>query len=268
MHGRRSNPRHGGRSSLVAIFACSCALLLFLWFFVGRGAGGREPSEIRAAQSGRAQEPHSLDPAGRAPAELLEPEVPEPAERAQSEVASLPPEVVAPASIIGRLIVDDAPPGSGRLVLRTSDGSWEKTVAFGDDGSFWIEDVPAAKLQGSFELEPRNGRWLLLPRVEFEARSGWTESMDLAWKTRQVNLRVTGPDSTGGPATITLDGADYDTSVDTDALGKVRLRLVGDGPFTFRAVRRDGAEGTASVDLAESDDLETVLISTTAPEDR
>lgn len=237
----------------LAWLVSGCLALVLLAWSARRGFGARsgapEPQAVPAPAPGLlARTP--AEGAARAPA--VEREV----------LAGAPaPEAPAPARLTGRLQVNGYAARRGRVRLRTSDGELLRELAIDAGGRFFCEALPAGRLLAEFEAEGVFERTLLLPdRFELETQAGELAVLDLDWWTSHVNVVVHSEDGLNGPARVALAGPGYDTHVQVDESGCVKLDVVGQGLFTFRTTTPGGLVGEAELELEAGDDLDTAVL--------
>ena len=177
-----------------------------------------------------------------------------------AEAPSAPSETT-PATISGRLVIDEYAPSKGRVHLQTADGAWERRIGIDPWGRFYLEGVPPTELLLAFEADGLFERQLVLPNLfAVHPAPGELHFVDLNWTTRHLNVQVAEPDLIAAPLEVELIGPNYRTRFLTNERGKARLSLVGSGNFTLRTVLPTGVRVEASEELAEEGELETIVI--------
>jgi len=207
-----------------------------------------------------------VEPLTTSPAAALRPlETTEAGPDAQTGVrmalAELEAEPPPPARLTGRLQVNGYAARRGSVHLRSADGSFERALGIDAGGRFHDEELPAKPLLATFVAEGVFERELVLPdRFEFVPRAGELAVLDLDWWTRHVNVVVHSEDGLPGPARVELRGPGYDTELRVDESGLLRLELVGEGVFTFRATTPAGLVAEAELELEAGDDLDSAVL--------
>lgn len=249
-----STRARGRSSSLASALVAAGVILSFLWWLAGRA-----PAEARSgltrggALACQREEPPIQASAALATSSDLRRTPVEPAGTNPAEQPGL-------ATLNGRLQVDGFAPYQGKVLIREVDRDRTRVAQIDLYGRFFVEDVPAARLSLSFEMEWSAERQLLLPSVMVTPAPGETEVLDLDWTTRHVNVQVLEEGGAASPARVDLQGPDYAASFETDERGKAKLSLVGSGSFSLLASLPSGRSVGAALELHEGDELETVLI--------
>lgn len=246
-------PRRGSGTSptLVWSLAGCLALALAAWF-------ARRTFDARGAA------PAPVQPVTEAARPTLEVAPPEERFDEREALASAPgtsDAPLAPARLTGRLQINGYAARRGRTWLRSPDGSFARELAIDEGGRFYCEALPAGPLRVGFEAEGLFERTLLLPdQLPVEARAGELTVLDLDWWTRQVNVVVHSEDGWSGPTRIAVSGPGYDTEFQVDESGTVKLDLVGEGIFTFRATTPGGLAAATELELEAGDGLDTAVL--------
>ena len=246
-------PRRGSSASPTLVWALAgcLALALAAWF-------------ARRTFDARGVAPVALQPVTEAALPTLAVSPPEERFEEREALASAPAAsapALEPARLTGRLQVNGYAARRGRAWLRTPDGTFVRELAIDEGGRFYCEALPAGPLRVGFEAEGLFERTLLLPdHLPVETRAGELAVLDLDWWTRQVNVVVHSEDGWSGPARIGVSGPGYDAEVQVDESGSVKLDLVGEGIFTFRATTPGGLVAAAELELEPGDGLDTAVL--------
>jgi hypothetical protein len=242
---------------------CGGALVLCaLWIDLPRrGAGGGDPSDSLARDE--ASDLATLAASPRAPLEL--------AAGREAHVVSGDPVgetrlAAAPGPIEGRLSLDGRAPLEGaRVSFRSAGDTREGSTALDREGRFRIDAPPPEELRLTFALPAASPRRLLLPRPVVRAVAGRTTELALDWRTRHVNVRVTGDAGDWNRARVRVLGPDCEADFEVDDDGRAELGLVASGSYRFEAEHPSGRRGSARLELGADEDLESVVIALDEP---
>ena len=255
-------------ASLIGASALGALLCLLVLKFRRTSGASREPGrparEVAGPASASVLAPAAASPIDSDSQRVALGDVP-PAEQAADAVTS---SHTLPATVTGRVRLYGSPPDGGKCVLRSADGTFERSAALDLEGRFRFGTVPGAKLELSFELQSTDARQLLLPSVEVAPAAGAVQELDLDWEPRHVNVRVLGDGPGGNRARLEVEGPRTRANLDTDEVGKARLSVVGQGLFTFRAVQPCGRQGATTLELEEGAGLDSVVITAKLPAER
>ena len=242
---------------LLALVVASLALLLAVFAWLGRD--GRA-TRVSAAQAGEARAPATVRAAALEPARAAagrsstdaRPAQPEPAVRGSA---------APPGAIHGRIALDGRAPPEGTLVRVSASGSATSAAfALDSSGRFHVEGVAPGASTLSFVWPALDGRLVLAPQRTVVIAPGATREVELEWRSRHVNLKVTGDPGGWNRARVQLAGPATAAELETDDEGRASLTLLEAGTFRLRAVHASGRAGSTVLELADDSDLESAVI--------
>lgn len=225
-----------------------------LWLLPDRTARATGPAVEAAAPA-----------VARAPAELVA--ASEPVRRVEvsldadagSATTSAAEAGAATRVLTGRLLLDGrAPPADTRVYLEGEDETSRGPWIVRPDGSFTIAApvTPGAAL--SFRLSEQGPRALLLPRVAVAALEDGASGLD--WRTRHLNVRVSGDPANWNAARLRVTGPDLASEVEVGEDGRLSLAVVLPGRYDFEARHASGATARATALVGADEDLDTVVL--------
>jgi len=179
--------------------------------------------------------------------------------RAADPARSAPPEV-PPAPLAGRVTLDGRAPGPGaRVGLRSgeTDLCW---FPLDPEGRFRVEGVRPGASVLAFALPPTDGRTVLVPERTVECAPAARTELALDWRSRHVNLKVSGDPGGWNRARVRVQGPGLEAELETDDEGRAGLILVEDGRFRLHARHPGGRTGATTLELDAESDLASAVI--------
>lgn len=246
---------------LIGFLALAVLVALGLWRMPDEGVRATAPAAVAPAAS----EPE------RSPADLVA--ASEPVRRVEVSLDSEPGNAAVEAegsggasrSLNGRILLDGrAPPADTRVYVQVAGATPGGPWVVGADGGFAIEvpDGPDASL--SFRLGAQGPRALLLPRVPVAGLCEGSAGLD--WRTRHLNVRVSGDPAGWNAVRLRVTGPDVEGELEVGESGRASLAVALPGPYVLEARHASGAAATARVEVGDDDDLDTVVLVLGRPE--